>query len=218
MSEIKERPILMSAPMVIACMREVDPKSQTRRVAKFPSWVDSVEQVGKWFTGNGVHPRGERDHPKCAHLGGTAGHGEPSMFTLKCPYGKVGDRLWVKEAWTGTWHTSEHEPTKMHLYYRTDGSERFTDAPADYVLPKAAAKAGNFVTPLFMPRWASRITLEITDVRVQKIQDVSDEDCIAEGVGPRSAKALFRGLWTTINGLDSWEANPFVWCISFRRV
>jgi len=128
----------------------------------------------------------------------------------------------------------------MHLHYRADGGERLIDAPQEYILPKAASKVGNWVTPLFMPRWASRITLEITDARIEHLQDISDEDCIAEGIEPVSQlgimracgwkdysgktrgflypKDSYKSLWESINGVGSWSKDPFVWAISFRRV
>lgn len=118
----------------------------------------------------------------------------------------------------------------MHVHYRADGNEKFFDAPSDYGLPEAAAKVGNWVTPLFMPRWASRITLEITDVRVQRLQDISGKDVLAEGVdngksnptmGERwenMQKMAFQELWGKINGTGSWNDNPWCWCISFKRL
>lgn len=76
-----------------------------------------------------------------------------------------------------------------------------------------------------MPRWASRIQLEITAVRVERLQDISDEDSLAEGIYPTgtglypgSAKAEYRKLWETINGADSWQSTPWVWVVEFKRV
>ena len=104
------------------------------------------------------------------------------------------------------------------------------------MLPKAAAKVGKWVTPLFMPRWASRITLEITDVRVERLQEISEDDARAEGAewygfadlqpngelreGPSFAyRAGFHDLWDSINAdRCPWESNPFVWAVSFRKI
>lgn len=209
---VRERPILMSAPMVCALLSVA--KTQTRRIAKFPSWVTSVIGEGIYFVGQGDHPTGQCEHPKCAHIRGE------SMFTMKCPYGKVGDRLWVRETWYSLDGTSKPDG----LAFRADGE-------VPYI---------KWRSPIFMPRWTSRITLEITDVRVQRLQDISDEDCIAEGiryvpqlgimracgwqdysgktVGFLSPKDSYRSLWESINGAGSWALNPLVWCISFCRV
>jgi hypothetical protein len=80
-----------------------------------------------------------------------------------------------------------------------------------------------------MPRWASRITLEITGIKVERLQDITDADAIAEGVGPfaniqtidcetESPRRTFKGLWESINGTGSWDSNPWLWVISFRRI
>ena len=204
---MSERPILFSAPMVRAILE--GRKSQTRRVVN-PQPVNPVgdpgfspaEDVWRW------------DHEN----------------VRVCPYGAPwGDRLWVRETWTGTWCYEE-----MHLAYAADGSERtleVPDVPQDYALPKAAIKPGAWVTPLFMPRWASRLTLEITDVRVQRVQEISEEDAQAEGVEAErwvkiggengaSYRMGFRSIWDHINAKRgySWQSNPWVWAVSFRRV
>ncbi len=94
---------------------------------------------------------------------------------------KNGDELWIRETWTGTWLGDG----TMHLVYAADVAERIVRPPSEYVLPPAAAKVGNWVSPLFMPRWASRITLVATeDARQERLQDISEEDAIAEGVEP----------------------------------
>ncbi|HXF12249.1 MAG TPA: hypothetical protein VN517_03790 [Terriglobales bacterium] len=211
----KERPILFSAPMVRAILE--GRKTQTRRIVKpQPCIIDGV------FMHHVAGPKWESGLP------------------YRCAYGKPGDRLWVRETWTGTWHD-----TAVHLVYAADGSERMAgEAPTEYVLPKAAAKIGNWVTPLFMPRWASRITLEVTKVRVQRLQEISEEDARAEGVELLSdapacltpwknyrlkpgapfamnhsiAAASFMSLWDSINGDKSSNANPWVWAVSFKPV
>lgn len=163
------------------------------------------------------------------------------MLLRHCPYGQIGDRLWVKETWTGTWAQIGND---VHLAYAADGSEGCRGAPDSYVLPKAAARPGFWVTPLFMPRWASRITLEITDMRAQRLQDITEEDAKAEGAAeicdlcgnspeaeahwacetdddPEiSHRAGFRRLWDTINGQrgHGWEVNDWVWVPTFKRV
>ena len=105
----------------------------------------------------------------------------------ECPYGKPGDRLWVKETWRPSIAHSHGinscDCGDVNVRYEADGVNRyFADGSFDgeWTMPKAANK-GN-VTPLFMPRWASRIFLEITDVRVQRVQEISKEDALAEGI------------------------------------
>jgi hypothetical protein len=225
---MKERPILMSTPMVIATLE--DRKGQTRRIASLPIMSKSDGAKKRVFLKedldlvNTLLKEKQRD----------------PMRIPSCPYGRIGDRLWIKEAWTGTWHPTRQSETHILLHYRADGGERFVNAPEDYVLPKAAAKVGNWVTPLFMSRWASRITLEIMDVRVERLQDISEEDCIAEGIEPvaqlgiirtcgwkdysgktvgfLSPRESYKSLWESINGAGSWNLNPLVWCLSFRKI
>jgi hypothetical protein len=219
----KERPILFSGPLVRALLD--GRKTQTRRVVKPQPTTD-----GYWWTWKHVSCNGEsglRDGLPC--LG-------------PCPYGFIGDRLWVRETWADV--NTESGPGFM---YASDGAIRFCsdDAyPVEYERypnctftmwhsdlwfrkERKCADHHHWRTSIFMPRWASRITLEITDVRVQRLQDISEEDCEAEGiddaclvkhhVGP-PRKLQFRYLWEGINGPDSWSANPWVWALTFRRI
>lgn len=145
---------------------------------------------------------------------------EYGEILLRCPYGVPGDRLWVREAWRqGT----------TRVLYRVD------DVAPSQVRWKPS---------IHMPRAASRITLEITDVRVERLQEIGEEDALAEGVfrpigmrtpigqcvetwdgrgemiyaDPSQARDEYRGLWESINGDGAWEANPWVWVVCFRRV
>ena len=129
-----------------------------------------------------------------------------------CPYGQPGDRLWVREAhW---WFKDEHDPvtgyfppklTIEDVEYRADGDDgRKVWRPS-----------------IHMPRWASRITLEITGVRVERLQDISEADAVAEGVYTDPACPAYDGyrtLWDQINGSGSWDLNPWVWVVEFRQV
>jgi hypothetical protein len=129
--------------------------------------------------------------------------GEGNALRL-CPYGHPGDRLWVRETWAAE---------AGAYFYRADGRERLVWRPS-----------------IFMPRWASRILLEITEVRVQRVQDSSAGDCVAEGVNPTgtdpcdiadSAKDRYRDLWDSINGKRpgcAWADNPWVWALTFKRL
>jgi hypothetical protein len=154
---------------------------------------------------------------------------EGSYFLPKpCPYGRPGDRLWVRETWAPVC-TFDPSPETGALYRADpmyDGMEQF-DWP--------------WTPSIHMPRWASRITLEITGVRVERLNEISNSDCISEGlepVGPEAvcegdgtkvqvarygdctstARHLFSALWDSINGAGSWAANPWVWVVEFRRV
>lgn len=191
-------------------------KTQTRRIVKEPRWAQPGG-LDMYF-----------DDRLCA-IAKVSG----CLADVECPHGKPGDRLWVKETWTGTWAVGLSD---MHLCFAADGSERFVTAPIDYVLPKAAEKPQNWVTPLFMPRWASRTTLDIAQVRVQRLQDITEEDAIAEGAEPwkfgpeqcltsgeRGAASPYRSgyacLWDEINAdRATWKSNPRVWAITFPAV
>lgn len=219
-------------------------KSQTRRVVKpQPAAHRNILHVMPdnefCFSGNWLNEDGQPITPE-EQMREHGAWPDVELGSRLCPYGKPGDRLWVREGWTGTWHPTHKNGNQMLLHYKADGTERFVTAPEDYILPKAAAKSGKFVTALFIPRWASRITLEITEVRVQRLQEISMEDCIAEGIecdpdtmhcanyldpaddarigrwmGPQSS---YMTLWESINGIGSWDANQWVWCVSFRRI
>lgn len=140
-------------------------------------------------------------------------------MTDECPYGP-GDLLWVREAWRVA-AVHDHVP----------GSELgFGSLPqVQYVAigdgrDETRVQWGRYRHARFMPRWASRITLEITEVRVERLQAISQEDARAEGfeLGPPPCiddpGGWYRRLWEQINGPSSWEANPWVWCVSFRRL
>ena len=207
---MKERPILFNAPMVRALLAGT--KTHTRRALK--------PQPSEFVGGPGVTLRDGSPAPLIA-LDDSV---EPYGREIACPYGKPGDRLWVRE----TWHDASSSLHSCALY-RADGIDLHWD---------------KWAPSIHMPRWASRITLEITSVRVERLQDISEVDAAAEGL-TFSAKArrsdgcmgiyelhmpdgklhfndnardLFRTLWEQINGPDSWAANPWVWAIEFRRV
>ncbi|MFN8993924.1 MAG: hypothetical protein ACK5X3_09750, partial [Pseudomonadota bacterium] len=147
------------------------------------------------------------------------------LANVSCPYGQPGDRLWVREAWL-----------------TVDGESAFYRA--DYA-PDAKGERDHGVSwrpAMFMPRWASRIELKVTGIRVERLQDISEADAVAEGVertvtgdGWRrycndeqqeaagltpcsSAIGSFQSLWESINGPGAWGANPWVWVVEFRRI
>lgn len=191
MSGIKEHPILFSAPMVRAILAGA--KTQTRRV---------------------VHRR------HLAQINLTRGPIRAN-WSKPMPYGQPGDRLWVRETWSREFEGG--------VCYRADDAPgevaEFVDAQGNPI------KGSRWKPSIHMPRWASRITLEITGVRVERLQDISEADAQAEGcalecmtpTGDDSGSAIwgpggYIALWESLNGPGSWEANPWVWVIEFKRV
>ncbi|AOP43740.1 morphogenetic protein [Edwardsiella piscicida] len=144
-----------------------------------------------------------------------------------CPFGAVGDRLWVREAYQGSLFDYEQMEAYLednskfekqeYCEYRADGGSRPEYYDGDDNLRHGWRPS------IHMPRWASRITLEITDVRVERLQDITEGDARSEGVtlsNPRilSHRDEFRQLWGDIYGCDGWRSNPWVWVIAFKRV
>lgn len=142
-----------------------------------------------------------------------------------CPYGQRGDRLWVREAWRA--------PSSCdHLPPRSISDSEGVRFMAEEIFG-ADPGFGKGRPGMFMPRWASRITLEITEVRVERLQDISEADALAEGIvrlkegfglpdgshfhatDPRQS---YLSLWESINGPGSVEANPWVWAVSLKRM
>lgn len=225
-----ERPILFSGPMVRAIPEEQ--KTQTRRVIKTATGESLPEYARYLGAGSAAVPR-------WAPVGGTTAdtHLWDVTRTLnllteaRCPYGIPGDRLWVRE----TWALEDCGEDGKRVIWQADRAAAWV-MPNNvlgeiYYLP-SDYDPGRWRPSIHMPRWASRITLEVTEVRVQRLQEISEEDAEAEGVeaapfckagrpnGMEHVEA-FEGLWQRINGRRpgcSWEANPFVWCISFRRL
>lgn len=129
------------------------------------------------------------------------------------PYGQPGDRLWVRESWA--YHPDFPESTHRAIYRADPGVEN--DVP-------------RWRPSIHMPRWASRINLEVTGVRVERLQEISESDAKAEGcsvpeiIYPDEPKehysyaAAYKHLWESINGPGSWDANPWVWVVEFRRI
>ena len=141
-------------------------------------------------------------------------HEPQHVIDRACPYGKPGgDRLYVREAWAAP-HAYDHLPPRL--------------IPQDARIHYAATedRGGLLWRPsIHMPRWASRITLEVTGVRVERLQGISEADAIAEGArnslhlpGGRFARENFEHLWWTINGDGSWESNPWVWVVEFKAI
>ena len=203
---MKERPITFNAPMVRALLD--GRKTQTRRIMKNQPCGEKIGRVDI----------------RCAN-GGFQWHGvagESSVFS--CPYGRVGDRLWVRESWA--FH-------KMAI-----GSVQDEDGPFVYASDEFANQyriTDKWTPSIHMPRFASRITMEITGVRVEKLQDISEADAQSEGVWqcPHGkawyaseesnvacafAIGAYKELWESISGAGSWDANPWAWVIEFKQV
>lgn len=215
---MKERPILFSAPMVRAILSGT--KTQTRRLlpAVFnspPDLVVAANQPGDW---NGPFKKSADSWG--IHFGGQWG------TSLRCPYGLPGDRLWVRETW------GLHRFGDFTCWHRDSIAGRSED---DLRLSWDLAYAADAESPydhwrpsIHMPRWASRIALDVTEVRVERLQAITPSDAIAEGVfgDGRYATApplpypvaTFADLWDSINGARaSWASNPWVWVVSFKR-
>lgn len=136
---------------------------------------------------------------------------------INCPYGAVGDRIWVRE----TWAEAGASAPDLKLYranYPAHVPTHYENVPP--------AEDVRWTPSIHMPRWASRLTLEITGVRVERLRDLSEDDAKSEGITPPSGGVLpgweyritFRDLWMSIYGADNWEANPWVWVIEFKVV
>lgn len=232
----KERPILFSAPMVRAILAGT--KTQTRRLVKWPIYSNGTRYdrgLGDILCHNDYLP------PSAMLM--EVRRGKTSYVTSnleawehECPYGEPGDRLWVRETWS-----PDHRDVYPCIPYVYRASASFSDDEArehrfcDFEKTgvrhfECLACAGFKWRPsIHMPRSVSRITLEITDVRVERLQSISDSDAKAEGVAPapfcKSSRPAgqehveaFEDLWDSINLLRApWSSNPWVWALSFRR-
>jgi len=208
---VKERPILFKGEMVRAILE--GRKTQTRRVVKGNfehqweslksyscQWI-SIENSGAWGLRHKIKENPQAD-----------------FQTVKCPYGKVGDRLWVRE----TFANDEDKAVcdiNNNFWYRADGETKFKQAG---FTPKTR---GKWRPSIHMMRWASRITLEITDIRVERLNDISESDAIAEGIIGVCEDGLwndpcdkYADLWESINGSGSWDLNPWVWVVEFKKI
>lgn len=222
---MKERPILFSGPMVRAILD--GKKSQTRRVVKHQEVIDAAESFCDFL----VTKKAERLGPteigprQVGHICKiNDGFGIDEAIKVFCPYGQPGDRLWVKET---TVKVEDHGYQGPVYAESEDGRSviEYGLSPSPDDMTEVEPHEIKLRPSLFMTRAMSRILLEITAVRVEQLQDISDEDALAEGVYPTatglypgSPRAAFRQLWWRINGAGSWAANPWVWAVEFRRI
>lgn len=223
---MKDRPILFSAPMVRAILAGT--KTQTRREVK---WKGLKPGLNLGFSGL----RAVKNMGGFSLESDTRTSVEDRSAVTPCPYGQPGDRLWVREtffAW-GRWETrysAKKGRDEWHFVDMTLECGKAYEYPATggQPQPMGGARHRGGTTPtwwkrpaIHMPRAASRITLEITSVRVERLQEISDMDALAEGVDreqPSYPKLKFSWLWKSINGPQSWDANPWVWAITFNRI
>jgi hypothetical protein len=211
----KERPILFSGPMVQAIL--AGRKTQTRRIISSPSQKHDCIALVDY--GHGFWPYLSDD-------GESSITDDGNETPIKCPYGAPGVRLWVRETFA-LWR--EGFDRRGHVVYRADMKDK---AGEDFSRPDLMGLS-KWYPSIHMKRVYSRITLEITEIRVQRLQEISEEDAKAEGVsvnltavlateGRASASvchtSAYIKLWDSINGERSWAANPWVWCVSFKRV
>jgi hypothetical protein len=212
-----DRPILFSGPMVRALLD--GRKTQTRRIVKPQPHHGPVGEVVHLGDGGWAMDDGD-----------LSGH-------WQCPCGVPGDRLWVREGGLEglrprNFRIFAHDATPGRYWVDSDGG-RYGAGYGPAITRDSMLKTGRWkVRPsIHMPRWASRLTLEITDIRVERLHEISDADALAEGVRKQlaagwfsvpgvdgagtSARAAYALLWNAINGPGSWDANPWVWAVSF---
>ncbi|HEL5053060.1 TPA: hypothetical protein UOA92_000827 [Stenotrophomonas maltophilia] len=195
----RERPILFNGAMVRAILSGT--KTQTRRAIKGIPWRP------------GCNP-GFSQARAFSNAGEFRIAGSQEMTTgFRCPFGQPGDRLWVRETWCHAWDDERDQwsaPERYH--YRADGIE---------VVHVDDGERSPWCPSIHMPRRACRLLLEITDVRVERLQAISEADARAEGVDPEmpdECVLAFERLWVSIGGPSSWNNNPWVWVIEFKVV
>ncbi|AOJ74366.1 MULTISPECIES: hypothetical protein [Burkholderia cepacia complex] len=231
-----ERPILFSGPMVRAILE--GRKTQTRRIIKLPH----NNPLGAWEPttagGGSVKYAGGTPAPELAAIWHTR-----TGDCYVCPHGDVGDRLWVRETHEvrriGTETFEGARPTRRYagIAYQADDGRAEVDIDLDTFQALDAKGSRGWTPSIHMPRWASRITLEIRGVRAERLQSISEADAIAEGIdrtaagfwstydqsdtnGTYSPRLSYQCLWDGINAArgHGWDANPWVWVVEFRKV
>lgn len=240
-NQVKERPIIFSGEMVKAILD--GKKTMTRRAVKTQPRDECTEIATSACFGHVEYRSTSEDRQT-----------QSILAKIKCPYGKIGDRLWVRETWAPVNSCGESA-----LAYKADNeiiclseNEEFLDeyGTLNYTDPRLAKYAfadwaddlvngveGAWKSPITMPRWASRILLEITDIRVERLNDISGADAVKEGIvsmtqsypwqdehslsSPISYEVrLFTKLWNDINAKkgNPWSSNPWVWVVEFKVV
>ncbi len=243
------RPILFSAPMIRALLAGT--KTQTRRVMKSQPYSN-----GFHFDGQDILCHNDYLPPSAMLMDVRSGNNsytdsdvESRGFVGHCPHGQPGDLLWVRETWakeeteeeiidadtgpSGCYHT-----TYRWIHYRATPHKGYRVLPDRVPVthlhesqPDSASTIKRWKPAIHMPRYASRLTLRLTAVRVERLQEISADDAFAEGIdstlvtsspwighcAPAEVHA-YAALWESINGAGSWAANPWVWCLSFNVI
>ena len=257
-NQVKERPIIFSGEMVKAILD--GKKTMTRRVIK--------SDIGAYDHGHIIKQSSDKSREGSAcFFNKPIGCMVTSSKLVKCPYGKIGDHLWVREAYTVTgWNCDDGS---VYIKYLADGHEQYFDNETDEMecaidslvasvckeldkrkVPMLNDEAYDCSldenkprnrSPMFMPRFASRLLLEITDIRVERLNDISEADCEKEGFrfyplsricfkpcstkhpsghGSNNYKSIFGEYWDTLNAKKGyqWSSNPWVWVVEFKVV
>jgi hypothetical protein len=226
---MKEKPIIFSTPMVRAIL--AGRKTQTRRIMNFCKKIEPENYSDVEFT-------------RFQHYADSSYRAifntDEHPFSIICPYGKVGNILWVRETWnTLTEYVEKPDYSVMSI--------------RDFVYKADDDRIDKWKPSIFMPKAACRIKLQVTNIRVERVQDISKEDAIAEGIestgtGETGSPVCYRNylskgakffhsfvkgkddyhrwtaidsyktLWESINGEGSWDKNPWVWCLSFKKI
>lgn len=240
----KEIPILFSTDMVRAIL--AGNKTQTRRVIKnHPCTIYDWDNDPNVYTEDMYHTYETFISEATGKLEGPEwlvrnGDGDCEDTLGQCPYGKVGDLLWVRETWRkyfpcdGNGFTDFSSPV---IEYAADNPEPqyMVDGDGFQMYNKdGSEKFIPFKPSIHMPKEAARIWLQVTDIRVERLKDISIQGCISEGIEgenrimgfkdytkPEAIPYLnaynsFCSLWSSINGPDSWQANPWVWVVCFK--
>ena len=239
-AKIKERPILFGGDMIRALLQEYSMpgqyKNQTRRTHglhrfnDFPPYLkkkgweiqEFIEESPGWWLAISNDEDGEFPD-------------DDFNIWVRCPYGKAGDRLWVKETFFEVYN-DQFQPTGKYCYAAThQGYVNVLDDDGGIKINKDGSDASPWKPSIHMPRKASRIQLEITGIRAERLQDISEEAAIAEGILFNGDYELwwdyqreqwicvdpidsYKSLICKINGPETWEKNPWVWVVEFKVI
>jgi len=221
---VKERPILFNGPMVRAIL--AGKKTQTRRKVKLRTGpVDDNGDTSDFVTSSIINDSILREVRRPSICGSRP---------VPCPYGVPGDRLWVRETWAPFYASGssvvawpdDTEDANAARYLATPEVVRACPSSpsrgqASVDVAVIGSQGHRWRPSIHMPRWASRITLEVTDVRVERLREISPVDARAEAptLGKwQTARDAFASLWEKIHGEGSWGMDPWVWVVGFKRV
>jgi hypothetical protein len=236
---VKERPILFGAPMVRAILAGA--KTQTRRMIRIDDTPISEAAYKALRNQRGI-PSNATNVRMLGYLKCDSPPGSATVSSrVWCPYGMIGDRLWVREthAQFAVGEGMKRAVPQCVAYRATcndDGAFEYANGRGEIM----RLRVTKWTPGIYMPRWASRITLEVTGVRVERLHEVAEVDARAEGAtpyiyghgfiseggiaadpgirSPSMYRAGFEQLWREINGCESWAANPWVWVVEFKRL